>query len=287
MTTAASEGLSSEHPGATHASLVDAYSRFVAPLLRTMWPWIFTGRKYLPDHDSYVVVANHSGLGAAETFVLPDVWINHLGPTKPIAAMVHPAALRAPLLGKLLRASGCVAATREGAAWARQKRTPLLLFPGGDHESMRPLWRAREVDFAGRTGWIRLAREHRLQIVPMAITGSHVTAPNLGYSKALAYLSGARLLGVRRMPMSVAAIAASAGALALTRGRPVGTRALAAWAAYAVCFSVPWVPSRLGFHLLPPLGVEDLERPDRWIYERVTGAIARVLSAPAGMPPTT
>lgn len=278
MQSEARRGISSKHPGRADPEALARYQGIAAPLLRLMWPWIFTGRKHLPDHDSYVVVANHSGLGTVESLLLPDVWEKHLGPSHPIAAMIHPAALRTPGLGRLMRSAGCVAATREGAAWARANGAPLLLFPGGDHESMRPLWRSREVDFGGRKGWIQLAREHRLTIVPMAITGSHVTAPNLGYSKLLAYVSGARLLGVRRMPLSVASIAAAILSFSMTRGQPLRKRAVKAALAYDLCFSVPWVPSRLGFHLLPPLQTEELLASDDWVYDRVTTAIAGVLA---------
>jgi 1-acyl-sn-glycerol-3-phosphate acyltransferase len=277
----ARRGISSKHPGRADPDALARYGQLALPLLRRVWPWIFTGRNNLPTHDSYVVVANHSGLGTVESLLLPDVWAQHLGPDRPIAAMIHPAALRAPGLGRLMRSAGCVAATREGAAWARAHRIPLLLFPGGDHESMRPLWRSKEVDFGGRKGWIKLARDHRLTIVPMAITGSHVTAPTLGYSKALAYLSGARLLGVRRMPLSIAGIAAMIAGFFSASGQPVTKRALRALLAYDVCFSVPWVPSRLGFHLLPPLPPEALEAGDDIIYDRVGAAIGRVLAQPS------
>lgn len=269
--------LSSEHPGRPGPGLVEAYRRGLVPLLRGAFPWTFTGRNHLPAHDSYVVVANHSGLGTVESLLLPEVWAAEIGTDRRIAAMVHPAILRTPGLGALLRSIGCVEATLEGARWACAQGSALVLFPGGDHESMRPFWRADEVDFAGRTGWVRLARQSGLTIVPMAITGTHVTAPTLGYSKLLAYLSGVRLLGVRRVPLSFAGLGALALALALTRGQSTFGRAWKAGLAYSTCFALPWVPSRVGFHLLPPVTPDRLTATDDEIYGEVTGALARVL----------
>jgi len=259
--------------------MLAAYRRAVAPLVTRVFPWLFTGRKHLPAHDSYVVVANHSGLGTVEALLLPEVWAREVGMDRRIAGMAHPAMLRSLGVGAFLRRGGCVEATRAGAAWARANGAALLLFPGGDHESMRPFWRARSVDFAGRTGWVRLAREHGLTIVPMAITGTHLTAPTLGYSKALAYLSGARLLGVRRVPLSIAGILASLGYLALSREPRRSVRAATAALAFAAGFAIPWLPSRVGFHLLPPIQVGELTQSDDEIYARVTGAIERVLAS--------
>ncbi|MBL9021607.1 MAG: 1-acyl-sn-glycerol-3-phosphate acyltransferase [Myxococcales bacterium] len=254
-----------------------AHQRALVPALRAAFPWVFTGRNYLPAHDSYVVVANHSGLGTVESLVLPELWASEVGTGRRIAAMVHPAMLRTPGLGALLRSVGCVEATLDGARWARAHGSALVLFPGGDHESMRPVWRADEVDFAGRTGWVRLARQSGLTIVPMAITGTHVTAPTLGYSKLLAYLSGARLFGVRRVPLSVAGLAAIAVSLACTRDQPMLARGAKAAVVYAASFAIPWVPSRVGFHVLPPVTPDELQADDRVVYERVTSAISDVL----------
>ena len=265
--------------------MLAAYRRALAPFLTRAFPWIFTGRKHLPAHDSYVVVANHSGLGTVEALLLAEVWEREVGGGRRIAPMAHPAMLRSPAVGGFLRRFGAVEATRAGAAWARANDAALLLFPGGDHESMRPFWRPKTVDFAGRTGWIRLAREHGLTIVPMAVTGTHVTAPTLGYSKALAYLSGARLLGVRRVPLSIAGLSASLAYLALSREPRRSLRAAKAALAFAATFAIPWIPSRVGFHLLPPIQVGELTQPDDEIYARVTSAIERVLvSEPVSTP---
>lgn len=284
MTFDARPHLSSKRPGRPDAALVGAYRRALAPLLRIAFPWIFTGRNHLPSHDSYVVVANHSGLGTVESLVLPELWATEVGTDRPIAAMVHPAMLRTPGLGAVLRRAGCVEATHEGARWARDRGAALVLFPGGDHESMRPFWQSKVVDFAGRTGWVRLARRNGLTIVPMAITGTHVTAPTLGYSKLLAYLSGARLLGIRRVPLSIAGVGAFSLAMLRSRGEKLLPRLVKATLAYTGFFAMPWVPSRIGFHVLPPIQPHELDADDGAVYDRVTSAIARVLEGEVPAP---
>ncbi len=275
--------LSSERPGRPTPGALAAAARLVRPLVRALWPADVTGLHNLPNHDAYVVVANHSGLGTVEVLALLDVWITHVGEQRPMAAMVHPGMLRTPGLGAMLRSAGCVEATREGAAWARARGAALLLFPGGDHESMRPFWRHREVDFAGRTGWVRLARDLGLVVVPLAITGSHHTAPTLGYSRVLAYLTGARLLGIRRIPFAVSSIVAASVSLAWSRGSPMPRRVLRATIAYLLATTIPILPARLGFFFLEP--VEVASRTDSDAYRHVISVLEDVLRrAPAKRP---
>jgi 1-acyl-sn-glycerol-3-phosphate acyltransferase len=270
-------GRSSEHPGLVEEAWVRAYQELLRGPVRAMWPFETSGLEHLPEHDDFLLVANHSGLGIVETVVLADAWLSARG-RAPLAAMAHPALFRIPGFGELLRAIGAVEATREGAAYARASGAPLLLFPGGDHESMRPLWRAREVDFAGRTGWIRLAREHRLHVVPLAITGSHVTVPNLAGTRTLAWLTGARLFGMRRGPLPVASLIALASSLYRSRQRRAPERVLRAFVAFWGAAFIPWVPSRIGLHMLEPLDVDALEASDQHLYADVTSRIASVLS---------
>ena len=64
------------------------------------------------------------------------------------------------------------------ASSPRRRRTPtarcasgaaLLVYPGGDHEVHRPSWERNEVNFDGRRGFVRLALEHDVPIVPVVV----------------------------------------------------------------------------------------------------------------------
>ncbi len=243
------------------------------------------GLEHLPDHNRYLVVANHSGMGAAELGSLIVGWRDRFGEARPVAGMAHPVGFGVPLLGYLLRGVGAVEATRQGAAWARAHEMPLLLFPGGDHEASRPLWRANQIDFAGRKGWIRLAREHGLSIVPLCITGSHVTNPILAHGKSIAWLTGLRALGVRRAPLTASALAVAPLVYGLSRtlGLPRWISAAGAWASMGPTVLLPYVPARLGFHFLPPLHPERFQdsSSDDSIYAEVTGSLQQKLDVHA------
>ncbi len=271
---------SSSHPGVIDPAAVDRYAAAMGPLIRRMWPATFHDLDRLPPDDRILIVANHSGMGAAELWTLALAWYERFGVTRPIAGMAHPAGFRVPILREALQGLGAVEATRVGAAKARRAGVPILLFPGGDHEATRPFWQADRVDFAGRKGWIRLAREHGLTIVPLCISGSHITLPIVASGRAIAWLTGLRFIGTHRAPLPALALLTSTLAFRVARAlgcsRP--TSLLAAWAAIAPTVMIPWIPSPIGFHFLPPIPARDVAlASDEVLYDRVVGALGRTL----------
>lgn len=280
---APARGRSAARPGRVEASFARPFQRVMGPLGRAMWPSSVRGLEHLPDHDRYVVIANHSGLGPAELFSLLLFWTDRFGDDKPLAGMAHPAAFRVPHLRTILHAYGAVEATREGAAWARSQGVPLLLFPGGDAEAMRPFWRAHQVDLQGRKGWIRLAREHGLDVVPLCISNSHLTMPMIPFPpRIVAWATGARFLGLKRAPLPIhsLAIGALVARAVRRRGAPVPLAGLAALASMYVSIVVPPLPAKIGFDFLPPMPRADLEASDDdAVYARIEGTLQAAMDA--------
>src|SRR4029453_2028772 len=93
-----------------------------------------------------------------------------------------------------LRKYGTVAATPENAAKALDAGAALLVYPGGDYEVHRPSWESARVDFGGRRGFIRLAKEKKVPLVPVVAIGGQETALFLSRGERIA-----RLLGLDRM----------------------------------------------------------------------------------------
>jgi 1-acyl-sn-glycerol-3-phosphate acyltransferase len=209
-------------------------------------------------------------------------WTDRFGDERPLSGMAHAAGFLLPHLRLLLHAYGAVEATREGAAWARAHDVPLLLFPGGDAESMRPLRRAWQVDFHGRKGWVRLAREHGLDVVPMCISNSHHTLPLLPVPPQLAaWLTGARLFGVRRAPVPLhgAVLGALLARGLRRRGASMPVAGLAALASLYATAMIPVIPARIGFDILPPIPNAELAAGDDAVYARVVGALQATMDA--------
>ena len=85
-------------------------------------------------------------------------------------------------------------AVRHGRRLARERPkalqagAALLVYPGGDYEVHRPSWEGHRVDFGGRKGFIRLALEHDVPIVPVVSIGGQETALFLSRGERLAKL---------------------------------------------------------------------------------------------------
>ena len=51
----------------------------------------------------------------------------------------------------------------------------MLVFPGGDYDSYRPTFTQNDVDFDGRTGYVRTALEAGVPLVPTVSIGGQET----------------------------------------------------------------------------------------------------------------
>ncbi len=81
----------------------------------------------------------------------------------------------------------------------------LLVYPGGDYEVHRPSWERAKVDFGGRKGFIRLALEKDVPIVPVVSIGGQETALFLSRGEWLAKLLRLdRMFRLKVLPISLA-----------------------------------------------------------------------------------
>lgn len=247
------------------------------------------GIEHLPQGRPFLLVANHSaGMGMAEIASFACLYLQKVGVHRPLAGFAHPIGFRVWPLRPILRDLGAVPSTYEAAARTLEQGIPLLVFPGGDHETLRPVWQAGRVDFGGRQGFLRVARTARVPIVPMGIAGSHYTAPMLLRSRTLAsLLILPRLLGLKRWGVSLLGLAGAVGLLAAPL--PWWARILLAWSwltsAFVFLPILPWtIRFRIGRPLEPealfgPPGSDqtDLDAP----LAQVTAAVQRLVSSRA------
>jgi 1-acyl-sn-glycerol-3-phosphate acyltransferase len=279
-------------PGRPDARSVARWRTFVGPFVKLAFRPRLEGVDNLPDRGPFMVVANHSGLGLAEEVSL-IVCFPGLSQRR-IAAMVHPTSMRAWPIGGWMRRLGAIPSTYEAAEAAVAAGASLLVFPGGDHEAVRPVWQAGQVQFAGRKGFLKIARKARLPIVPMGIRGSHYTAPILRRSGRLLpwLLVLPRLLGIRRR-YPITLLGALATALLFALG-PVANwvlTALLAWLILATPLShLPWVPWPIRIRIGDPIphaelfGEGESEGALERAYERVQSAVQELVEAPRPPP---
>ena len=159
----------------------------------------------IPSEGPVLLVGNHSGGNVPpDTFVFTLAFCSYFGVERPFYQLAHNLVVSAPPLG-WLRKFGTVAANHDNARLALESGGALLVYPGGDYEVFRPSWKRHEVDFGGRMGYVRLAREAGVQIVPVASVGGQEAALFLSRGQWLAKLLMAdKLLRLKSVPISLA-----------------------------------------------------------------------------------
>src|ERR1700722_1407382 len=159
----------------------------------------------IPADGPVLLVGNHSGGNVPpDTFVFTLAFCSYFGVERPFYQLAHNLVVSAPPLG-WLRKFGTVAANPENAKLALESGAALLVYPGGDYEVFRPSWERHKVDFDGRMGYVKLAREAGVPIVPVASVGGQESALFLNRGQWLAkMLMADKLLRLKSIPISLA-----------------------------------------------------------------------------------
>src|ERR687884_491286 len=167
------------------------YIRATLPALRSLSDVYFraevSGLDRIPASGPVLLVGNHSGgTMIADTFVFAQAFYDHFGPNRIFHQLAHDLVFKVPGLRTLVQRYGTVPASPDNMRRALDRDAALLVYPGGDVESFRPSWESSEVTFDGRTGFVRLALEHGVPIVPIVALGGQETALFLGRGRFVA-----------------------------------------------------------------------------------------------------
>ncbi|MGW0252157.1 lysophospholipid acyltransferase family protein [Nocardia goodfellowii] len=132
-----------------------------------------TGVENLPTSGPALVIGNHSSI-----YWMPEVWITYMAmlerrPDEPSFGVAHDVVLGVPYIGDAIRRFGVIPANRDAAAAGLKDGGAVLVYPGGDWEACRPWTDRAKIDFAGRKGFIRLALEMGVPVIPAVANGGH------------------------------------------------------------------------------------------------------------------
>lgn len=256
--------VSLSHAGRPAAWAVRVVVRWVWPVVRTMYRPTIRGLEHLPQRGAYLLVANHSaGLGLAELSCFAALYLREVGPERPLAGFAHPRAFGVWPTSVIHPALGMVPSTYAAAEATLAQGVPLLILPGGDHETMRPISQANQVDLGGRLGFLRIARRAGVPVVPLGIRGSHFTAPILLRSRLLASLLVLPrwVFGVKRWGISLLAVIGALGVAMLPWSWPVRLVLIFLWLGSPLTF-LPIIPWRLRFAVGPAIDLTWSEAPE-------------------------
>jgi 1-acyl-sn-glycerol-3-phosphate acyltransferase len=240
------------------------YIRRVLPLWRASLCRYFRaevrGLDNIPEHGPALLVGNHSGgIYIADTFIFASEFYAHFGPERRFHQLAHDIAARLPATG--LSRWGTVAASHDNARRAFDKGAPVLVYPGGDYETFRPSWHTDRIEFAGRKGFVKLALERGVPIVPVVAIGGQETALFATRGERIAEATGwARLTRIKVLPVAIAP--------------PFGVTLLDLPARLPL-------PAKITVEVRPPIDLAERFGPEPeydQVYEEITAEMQDVLS---------
>jgi len=178
-----------------HQGLLETYASYFKPEVR--------GFEHLPTQGPMLVVGNHSG-GATppDMPILMTAWWRERGIDEPVYGLFHSAFLGIPGVGNVVAKAGALEAGWDGAQRALDAGASVVVYPGGDHECFRPSRDRDKIDFAGRTGFVRLALRTGVPIVPAVSCGAHDTVVVLSRGEWLVpFMPHLRLMRTKVAPI--------------------------------------------------------------------------------------
>ena len=230
------------------------------------------GFERVPEDEPVLFVGNHSGGNMTpDSMVFMLAFNTYFGVERPIYALAHALVTSWPVVGKLAAKWGIITAGPEAAQEVLDTGASVLVYPGGDIETHRP-WSARhEIRFDGRKGFLRLAKEAGVPIVPVVSVGGQDTYLPLTDGRRIARtLRLDKLARLKVLPVS----------LALPWGLNIGD----------FMGHLP-LPAKIRQEVLDPIDVNEMFGDDAdsdEAYEYVTGLMQEALTSLAAlrvMPP--
>jgi 1-acyl-sn-glycerol-3-phosphate acyltransferase len=254
------------------------------PFLEGLWNHYFrcelTGWENVPE-GRVLFVGNHNGLITWEVLMLLHSWWKRFGASRRALGLAHGIALSNPFFRWITLRIGAIPADPEVAYEAMARGYSLLVFPGGEKESMRPFTERKKVDFYQRKGFIRLALRAGVPIAPIVSVGAHESYVILHRGEELAEKLGLKKkLRLHGMPITFRGIFF---AWCVATGVFTFFPLLLAPAAFAAIF-VP-LPTKMTFRILPPIDVQAMLDPKldeeanlQRIYDHIVGVMQAVLT---------
>jgi 1-acyl-sn-glycerol-3-phosphate acyltransferase len=160
------------------------------------------GVEHLTDRGSMVVSTHNGGVSAPDMYCLLVAFWRRFGLETPGYGLMHEAAFHIPVLGSFLDGLGAIPAGRKNAEKVLDAGFPLLVCPGGDMDALKPFSKRHTICFGKRKGFIRLAIEKQVPIVPAVSVGAHETLFVLNDGRSTAGRTGlSKFFRVKSLPL--------------------------------------------------------------------------------------
>ncbi len=162
-----------DDPNARDDALVHRLVHRLDPVFERWFRPRVTGTDRVPE-ESVLFVGNHSGsIATPDTWIFASALVRERGVGFLPYGLGHEKVIEAWLTNRILVPLGAVRASRDNALALFEAGRNVLVYPGGDVDSQRPFWKRDEIVFDGRRGYVRLAIEAGVPIVPVVAAGAH------------------------------------------------------------------------------------------------------------------
>src|SRR4051812_6184006 len=176
------------------------------PLMDYWFRMEVEGWEHIPAPPA-LLVGIHSGAPFVwDAWTVGIQWWRRFGTDRPLHGTAHDALMAAPLIGTYFRKMGVLPAAKDSMSSALAAGHDVALWPGGEVDSLR-LWTKRdEAVLAGRKGFIRLAINTGVPIVPISTVGGPDSMPVLATGRRLAKLLQLdKIARLKMFPISIQA----------------------------------------------------------------------------------
>ena len=172
---------------------------FWNPLIDYWFRMDVEGWEQLPEPPT-LLVGIHSGAPFVwDAWTVGIHWWRHFGTERILHGTAHDALMAAPGIGAYFRKMGVLPAAQDSMSAALAAGHDVAVWPGGEVDSLRPWVKRDQAILAGREGFIRLAINAGVPIVPIATVGGPDSMPVLATGRRIA--RALRLDKVARLKM--------------------------------------------------------------------------------------
>src|SRR3954453_16112440 len=176
------------------------------PLMDYWFRMEIEGWERIPE-PPVLLVGIHSGAPFVwDAWTVGVQWWRRFGDERPLHGTAHDALMALPVIGAYFRRMGVLPAAPDSIATALAAGHDVMLWPGGEVDSLRPWVKRDEAILAGRKGFVRLAIRSGVPIVPFSTVGGPDSMPVLATGRRLArVLQLERIARLKMFPIAISA----------------------------------------------------------------------------------
>ena len=135
------------------------------------------GWEHIPKTGKVLLIGSHNGgLAAPDTVMMTYDWFRQFGTDRIAYALMEPKIWQfLPGLARLATQVGTIQPHPALARAALRRGAVVLIYPGGAKDVFRPYYMRNSIYFHGHKGFIKLALQEEVPIIPFISHGAHST----------------------------------------------------------------------------------------------------------------